>query len=271
MLSGQEILCFLAAFLLILAKVSRSFTRFLIISLIINSKEFMDSNFAKYLLNKTKQDYNLIAEDFSRTRWNIWSEFGIFRDYIQDGDKVLDAGCGNGRLLELLKDKKIDYLGVDISDKLIELAKKKYPQNNFLIADTLNLPFPDNNFDKVFSVAVLHTIPSFEFREKALLELRRVLKPGGLLLLTVWDILRAKNLFLAFKQFLLKLIGKSKLDLGDAFVSWGTKTNRYYHFFTNRELNTLVSKVGFKVIGKGVARNENKKRSNVYIIAKKPS
>lgn len=231
----------------------------------------MDRKYAEFLLKKTKEDYNLIADDFSRTRWNIWAEFSIFKDYIKDGDKVLDVGCGNGRILELLKDKKIDYIGIDISEKLVELAKKKYPQNNFLVADTLNLPFPDNNFDKVFSVAVLHAIPSEEFREKALLELKRVLKPGSILLLTVWDIWCKGIFFLVLKQFFLKLIGKSNLDFGDAFVSWGKKTNRYYHFFTNRELYKLITKVGFKIIEKGIARNENKKRSNIYLIAQKPA
>ncbi len=229
----------------------------------------MDKEYAKYLLEKTREDYNLIAEDFSKTRWNIWSEFNIFRDFVEDGDKVLDVGCGNGRLLELLKDKKIDYTGVDFSENLVNLAKQKYPQNNFLVADNLNLPFPDNNFNKVFSVAVLHTIPSKELREKALLEIKRVLKPGGLLILTVWDIWRKDTFLILLKSTILKLLGKSKMDFGDAMIPWADKTNRYYHFFTKRELSSLVEKIGFKIIKKGVVKNKNKKRSNIYIIAQK--
>ncbi len=168
----------------------------------------MDLNYAKYLLEKTRNDYNSIAEDFSRTRWNIWAEFNIFREYVKNGDKVLDAGCGNGRLLELFKDKVIDYTGIDISEKLINLARKKYSDNNFIVADTLNLPFPDNNFDKVFSIAVLHTIPSCGLRQKVLFELRRVLKPSGFLILTVWDVWRKDTFPLLLKYCLLKLINK---------------------------------------------------------------
>ncbi len=228
----------------------------------------MDKEYAKYLMDKTRQDYNLIAEDFSRTRWNIWSEFIIFRDFIKDGDKVLDAGCGNGRLLGLLKDKKIDYTGIDISDKLVEMAKNKYPQNNFLVADNLNLPFPDNNFDKVFSIAVLHTIPSKELREKVLLEIKRVLRPGGLSVLTVWDIWRKDTFPMLLKDTFLKLLGISKLDFGDALIPWAEKTNRYYHFFTKNELYSLVEKIGFKIIKKGVAKSETGKRSNIYTVAR---
>lgn len=229
----------------------------------------MEREYAEYLLKKTRDDYNLIAEDFSRTRWNIWPEFSIFRDFIKEGDKILDVGCGNGRLLELLKDKKISYTGVDVSEKLIEVAKKKYPQNNFLVADNLNLPFLDNNFDKVFSVAVLHTIPSDELRKKAVAELKRVLRPEGLLFVTVWDMWRKDTFLLPLKYSFLKLIRKSKLDLGDAFVPWSDKTKRFYHFFTKKELYSLVKIVGFDILKKGVAKNETGSRSNIYLIAKK--
>ena len=229
----------------------------------------MDKEYAKYLLEKTRQDYNQIAEDFSRTRWNIWSEFNIFRDFIKNGDKILDVGCGNGRLLEILKDKKVNYTGVDVSEKLLEIAKKKYPQNEFLVANNLNLPFLDNNFDKVFSVAVLHTIPSEDLRKKAISELKRVLKPGGLLFITVWDIWRKDTLLLLLKYSFLKLVGKSRLDFGDVFVPWSTKTKRFYHFFTEKELRSLVETVGFVVIKKGVARNETRRRSNIYLITRK--
>lgn len=220
-------------------------------------------------MEKTKKDYNLIAEDFSRTRWDIWTEFNIFRNYVKNGDKILDAGCGNGRLLELFKDKSIDYKGIDVSEKLIDLARKKYPNNNFMVADNLNLPFSDNNFDKVFSVAVLHSIPSEEFRREVLSELKRVMKPGGLLILTVWNVWRKDTLPLLIKYSLLKLIGKSKLDFGDTFVSWADKTERYYHFFRKNELQSLVGRAGFHVIKKGVAKNETGKRSNIYLIGQK--
>lgn len=226
-------------------------------------------NYAKYLSEKTKNDYNLIAEDFSRTRWNIWAEFNIFKEYVNNGDKILDAGCGNGRLLELFKDKVINYKGVDVSEKLVGLARKKYPNNNFIIADNLNLPFPDDNFDKVFSIAVLHTIPSDELRKKAVSELKRVLKPKGLLFITVWDMWRKDTFPLLVKYFFLKLTGKSKLDFRDAFISWSGRAERYYHFFTKKELQSLVEAAGLSVMKKDVAYNETGKRSNIYLIAKK--
>ncbi len=229
----------------------------------------MDKEYAQYLLNKTKNDYNLISEDFSRTRWNIWAEFNIFRDYVENGDRVLDVGCGNGRLLELLKDKNINYTGSDVAEKLIDIAKRKYPQNKFSVSDARELPFPSNHFDKVFLIAVLHSIPSEEFRLQILKKIREVLKPGGLLILTVWDVWRKEAMMLLLKYFFLRLIGKSKLDYKDVFVPWADKTNRYYHFFTKKELNGLILKAGFKIKKTGVAKNETRKRSNIYLVAEK--
>ena len=230
---------------------------------------FMDLEYAKYLLEKTKEDYNLIAEDFSRTRSVVWEELKLLKEYILEKDRILDLGCGNGRLLQILEGKNIEYFGIDNSEELIKIARGKYPDRNFQVADILILPFSDNFFDKVYSIAVLHHIPSEEFRLQVLNEIRRVLKPGGLLILTVWDFWRKEALALIFKYFFFKLIGKSKLDFRDIFLPWGNKTERYYHYFTKKELLRLMERVGFIIKKIGVAKNETGKRSNVYLVAQK--
>lgn len=228
----------------------------------------MDRKYAKFLLQKTRKDFDLIAPDFSRTRWSIWAEFENFREYLKDGDKVLDAGCGNGRLLDLFKDKNIDYVGLDFSKGLIEIARKKHSQHRFVVGDVLDLPFSNDSFNIVFSVAVLHHIPSKEFRQKVLKEARRVLKPGGTLILTVWDVWgKKKAWFNVLKHSFLKILGQSKLDFLDVFVPWGDKALRYYHYFTKTELVNLVKEAGFKIEDSGVARNERGTRSNIYVVA----
>ncbi len=230
----------------------------------------MDKKYAKYLLEKTHQDYNQIADDFSRTRNYIWEELGFFREYALRGDKVLDLGCGNGRLYELLKEKSVDYYGIDNSEKLIEIAKIRYPKVKFLVADALNLPFPDSFFDKVFSIAVLHHIPSEELRLKFLEEIKRVLKPEGFLIITLWKFHASKDLYLISKYAILKLFGKSKLDWKDFFEPWGKKTERYYHCFSKKESACLLRKAGFKIKKCDIVRNRRGNRQNIYLIAQKP-
>jgi len=230
----------------------------------------MDKNYAEFLLKKTKEDYNLIAEDFSRTREGIWEEIRfLFENYLKEGDKVLDVGCGNGRCYTLIKSKNVEYFGIDNSEKLINLARGKYPKAKFQVADALNLPFQDSFFDKIYNIAVFHHIPSKELRLKFLKEAKRVLKPDGLLILTVWKFHEKREKFLLFKYTLLKIFGLSKLDFGDILEPWGRKVERYYHWFSEKELADLVEQTDFKLQKIDVVKNERGNRQNIYLIAQK--
>lgn len=230
----------------------------------------MNRDYANYLLQKTKEDYNLIAEDFSSTRSFIWPELNVLTNYVKDYEKVLDLGCGNGRLFEIFKNKEIEYFGIDNSEKLIGIAKKNIPFINFQIADALKLPFPDNYFDKVFSVAVLHHIPSKEFRLQFFKEIKRVLKPKGELILTVWGLWRNKRfLKLIFRFNLLKIFKKTKLDINDIFVPWQNKTDRYIHCFTKTELKKLTKESGLKVEEVKILTRQGTLNSNILLVARK--
>jgi len=230
----------------------------------------MDLKYAKYLLRKTRQDYNLIAQDFSRTRREIWEEMRfLFADFLMTGERVLDLGCGNGRWFKLFQEYGVDYIGVDSSEKLIEIAKREHPKARFQVADALNLSFPENFFDKIYSIAVFHQIPSKELRLQFLKEAKRVLKSEGLLILTAWKFHQPKEALLLFKYTILKLLGKSKLDFKDVFQPWGKKIQRYYHYFSQAELENLVQIAGFEIQEKGIVKNKRGNRQNIYLVAKK--
>ena len=229
----------------------------------------MKKEYAQYLLEKTTEDYNLIADNFSSTRPYFWKYLQFLSQYVKAGDRVLDLGCGNGRLLGLLKDRKIIYTGLDSSQKLVAIAKKKYPDHNFIIANALSLPLEDVSFDIIYSIAVLHHIPSQEMRLAFLKEAKRVLRPGGQLVLTVWNLNIFKKWPLILKHVFLKFLGRSQLDLGDLFVPWG-KIKRYVHFFSKQELEKLITRSGFEKIEMGVAKSPQSKESNFYLVVKKP-
>ena len=230
----------------------------------------MDKEYAEYLLKKTKEDYDLIADDFSSTRQKIWPEMQFLLDkYSSSRERILDLGCGNGRYFEYFSGKNVNYFGVDNSEKLIKIAKSKYPQGNFQAADAFNLAFPDNFFDKIFSIAVLHHIPSEELRLQFLKEAKRILKPGGNLILTVWNFRELKEFLLLFKSIIFKILCFSKLDFGDFLEPWGKKTERYYHYFFKKELINLIKKSGFKIKEIGCTRNERGNRRNTFLIAEK--
>ena len=227
----------------------------------------MKKKYAENLLKKTRQDYNEIAQEFSATRERVLGEIEfLFNDYVMPGDKVLDLGCGNGLFFQFLKD--IDYIGVDFSEKLIKIARKKYPKIKFQVADALNLPFPNNYFDKIYSIAVLHHIPSEQFRMQFFKEARRVLKPNGFFILTVWKTESKKNLNLFLRRTALRLTGK--LEKGDTFRPWGNKdAERYFHYFSEKELANLAERAMFKIIKQGIITNERGNRKNIYLIVQK--
>jgi len=233
----------------------------------------MNRKYAEFLTQKTKKDYNLLAEDYTRTRAFIPEDIKEMADFVFSGDKVLDSGCASGRLFWVLKAKNVEYSGIDISEELIGIAKRCYPGANFQVANVGNLPFPDNYFDKVLSVSVLHHIPSKQLRLQYLKESYRVLRPHGLLVLRVWDFWRRKKAVELIAKFtFLKLTGKSKLDFNDVFLPWKDSEGspviqRYFHCFTKGELKKLATGSGFKV--KKIWRAGKDPRTNIYLIAEK--
>jgi len=237
----------------------------------------MKDKYAKYLLKKIKKDYEEIAEHFSETRVKLWKDIIFLADFVKDGDKILDLGSGNGRLFELFKDRRIDYIGIDLSKKLIEIARDKYKNYTnvkFFIGDALKTEFDNNSFDFIYAIALLHQIPSKTYRIKFLNEAKRILKREGFLILTVWNLWQKKYIKYVIKTFFLKtkIPGSTKLDFKDTFIPWkkrnGTIINRYYHAFTIKELRKLVKVAGFKIIDVGYTKR-NGKKPNIFLIAQK--
>lgn len=214
----------------------------------------MDKQTQKNLLEIVKRNYEEIAEDFSETRKRhlepLWSALVKIIRKVKNGSKVLDVGCGNGRLLEAFKDKKIDYTGVDSSEKLINIVKSRFPHSKFIMGNILELgKIPDINFDYVFCIAVLHHLPDQNLRIAALKQLRNKVTGEGKIILTVWNLWSQKKFRkLILKFALLKIIKKNKMDYGDIlFEGFTQKSQRYYHAFTKRQLKKIIKIAGLKI------------------------
>lgn len=208
----------------------------------------MKHDYAHTLLRKVRADYQMIADEFSQSRFDIWPEFLEFKKYLKPGMNVLDVGCGNGRVTKILGDVKVDYVGCDVSTRILKQAKKMCPAHCFQEGDVLSLPFPDEKFEAVFCIAVLHQIPGSELRAKALREMHRVLKTGGWLFLTVWNLWQTKYRGAFRATNLKKFFGLTPLDINDAFIPWrASGVERYYHAYTQVELNKAVNQVGYRI------------------------
>lgn len=205
------------------------------------------------ILLETETGYDMMSQKFSETRKFFWRGLEFIGDYAKDGDRILDFGCGNGRLLELFVDRKISYTGADISQKLLDLAKNKYPTEsiNFLKIDPgqASLPFEDDFFNSTYSIAVFHHFPK-EHAGKTAQELYRITKSGGYVIVTVWNLWQGKYLKNILKNWRDKISGRSELDWNDCYIKFKNNQSgvfrRYHHAFTRGELERLFNQAGFK-------------------------
>ena len=104
------------------------------------------------------------------------------------GDRVLDVGCGTGRTVAALAAEG-DYaaiVGIDISEIYVDYAKARNsdPRISFQVADASDLPFESNSFDRAVCQLVLQFMPD---PGPAVLEMQRVVQPGGIVAACVWD------------------------------------------------------------------------------------
>ncbi len=135
-------------------------------------------------------DYDLIAEAYAAENEtslaNAYYERPAILALAGDvaGRRILDAGCGSGPLFSVLRDRGAIVTGVDVSAGMLELARRRLGDDARLQQADLKgpLPFPGNAFDDVIASLVLHYLEDWT---GPLAELRRVLTPGGRLIVSV--------------------------------------------------------------------------------------
>ena len=212
-----------------------------------------------------QETFDKIADSWYnyRHRTIFQSELESLAERWQTG-WLLNVGCGHGPDFPPFA-KSFQLYGIDVSARMIELAAKyaeKYQFDAMLKqADARKIPYPDEFFDFAIAVASYHHIKGRDERLKALLELKRVLKPGGEAFITVWNKWQPK-FWLKFK---------------DTQVPWKSKSEtiyRYYHLFSYPEAEKLVKKAGFELV-KSFPENRYKLpvkafSRNVCLLVKKP-
>lgn len=156
----------------------------------------------------------------------------MLTDSLQDGMKVLELGCGTGLFTRRIAEKQVQITAIDISDDLIEIARKNITNENviFCTANAVCLPFPDCHFDAVIGSSVLHHLEILP----ALAEIYRVLNPGGFMSFTEPNMLNPQIA-------LQKNIPALKRRLGDspdetAFIAWKLRKKIKRYGFTRIQI-----------------------------------
>lgn len=161
---------------------------------------------------------------------------------LKDGNKVLEAGCGNGYYLSLLNrlDVKLDLAGIDIDKSALKDAAKFIADKKvkLVLADASGIPFADNSFDRVVMSEVIEHVAD---ERKSLKEVYRVLKKGGILTLTtcsidypfLWDPV----------NWILQHFFKTHIKKG----FWAGIWNQHTRLYKEEQIAKLLKETGFKI------------------------
>ncbi len=210
----------------------------------------MNDKEAEFESNYVHKFYEFKASVFSESRKKPWGFTNIFfNKYCNENSVILDSGCGNGR--EFLSK---NVIGLDYSLNLLLDAKKK-PSIGLIRGNINYLPFKRKSFDIIMSIAVIHHLCTHERRLKCLLEMRRVLKDDGVVLVYAWHINASVK----------KKFNSMKTGDNDFLVSWKGENDllRYYYLFDEKKLNMLCESAGFEIIESGI------EQESVYAVLKK--
>ncbi len=170
-------------------------------------------------IQKTISVYDTIAQEYAKKVVNSApvQEREKFISFLPSHGNILDAGCGSGRDSGYFSSKGFDVVGVDLSEKLLEIARKENPSVRFQKQDLRYLDFPEKSFDGIWACASLLHLQRSEV-PGVLKEFYTFLKPHGIL-------------FILVKQ------GKGEADVAENLSSGMT---RHFTYFQPDELKKMV-------------------------------
>lgn len=182
---------------------------------------------------KTKESYNKAAEKYQQLFFDELDKKEFDKNYLDEFSKffnsnsiICDAGCGPcGYIAKYLTDKGMNVIGIDISEKCVEIAQKHFPTIRFEVGDFCKLNFSDNYFDGIISYYSILDTPKI-YVNQILNDFNRVLKIGGYLLLVVKE-------------------GTTEGFQSDLL---GIETEIYFSLFTKNEIEYFLKSNNFKII-----------------------
>lgn len=173
---------------------------------------------------KTIDVYNAMADEYAK-KLNDYAprpEQRKFISLLPKNATILDVGCGPGRDCEYFVKQGLKVVGVDLSEKLLDIARKRVPGASFLKQDLRALDFPSGSFDGIWACASLHHLKRTE-TPHVLRIFSRLLKSHGVLFILVKE-------------------GKGEADITESLSSG---LSRHFVYYTLDELTHLLEKAGF--------------------------
>jgi tRNA (uracil-5-)-methyltransferase TRM9 len=220
----------------------------------------MDETTRSALAELNRTFYAGYAGDFARTRRGWPLGFERILPHLRSAANVLDVGCGNGRLLGFLTERGWHgrYLGIDGSEGLLTAAEQNLElsrtEASFRQADLLTphwaAPLAGFAPDAIACLAVLHHVPGAAHRARLVAECADLLKPGGILIISVWQFLGTPRLRARILPWSVVGLSDEEVDPGDYLLSWGEGAigHRYCAAIGEEMLCELTQQVGLATV-----------------------
>jgi len=229
----------------------------------------MDREIVERLLALNREFYATFARPFANSRPVSDPALVCILPHIPQCARVLDVGCGNGRLACLLDRERpgTTYVGIDVVPELVKLARAQASHltaiaaefhvadvtrpgwNKGLAAPSPSWPEPAEGppwagFDCAVALAILHHIPSFELRGRVLGELASLVKPDGRLIISAWQFLDSARIRRKIVDWEEVGIPRETLEPGDYLLDWkrGGRGLRYCHLIDEAEVRRLAAR-----------------------------
>ena len=156
---------------------------------------------------------------------------------VGESCSVLDVACGPGLVAAAAAGRGAQAVGVDLSPKMIDLARRLHPSLTFKIADVVGLPFPAGSFDAVVCNFGLGHFPR---PDEAVAECLRMLKPGGRIALAWWDDLERQRLQAVFRDAI--------AAAGAPPAATGPQGHNVFRFSDSTEFEQLLKRAGLREV-----------------------
>lgn len=195
-------------------------------------------------IKTTIQSYNKTVKNYIKKvdKLHPKQEAKIFLSLIKPNSPILDLGCGYGRDAKIFSERGYKVVGIDLSEKMIETAKKISPKSEFKLMDIRKLSFTNNSFDGIWANASFLHIPKKEIKT-ALKEAYRVLKQNGTIYLSV------------------------KEGIGEGFIEdtryGGIK--KFFSFFQKDEIENFFNDARFSIVKSYVKKVDDNYSTHPWI------
>jgi ubiquinone/menaquinone biosynthesis C-methylase UbiE len=211
----------------------------------------LDFRGVRYAYDTVAQDY---ANHLPDTRAEAPLDLAMvdaFADAVTSGEqaRVLDAGCGAGRMSRYLAERGCLVEGVDLSSGMVAMARRDHGDLVFTVGSLTDLPYPDNQFTGVMLwYSIIHTPPAGQAR--IFEEAARVLRPAG-------------HLLVSFQS------GEGTRDVSGAYRQFGHQIRLERHLYTPDSVASRIEAAGLREVCRLVRRAQGREKDDQAVLLAK--